>query len=828
MWILLVSMGAAGAARAEVTAQGLAGGGTTLATVSGTQHQLMVGESTAGPELASASGDVRVVGGLGGALLTKTVPEPGALLQLASGAAGLVLLGRARRRRDRCRGDATGRRRSRAIVLAPTLALLIAPILLARPAAAVAPPLIHYQAVVRDASGTLVQGSVVLLFRLFDNELTTVPIWEETHLTVDVVGGLVSLDLGSITPLTPLVLDGDERWLELTVNEQVLAPRVRLTSDAYAMRAAVADDLDPGSLDPNRITPKCNEEQILQQIGGVWKCADPVPGPPGPEGPPGPQGPQGPQGPAGPTGPQGPAGPQGLQGVQGPEGPMGPQGPTGPTGPTGPQGVQGNVGQKGDPGLPGDARGAAVAALADLAGVPELREGLPFGLPEIGDCTIAGEAASVALSIGGTGQPNVVGLLGREAMSELPFRAVLFRAAPGLDASAIVGSGASVQVSRGTGSDSFDGVVTEFGPAATDTGGTLYAVRIEPETALLRLLSGYAVHQNDDAPGMIVQALSPSGFPGSAVQSLLSGSYPTIDFALQYDESPLAFASRLMEEEGIWFYLSTTGALVLGDAPAAYGSGPSGSYTGHLDGPSAGSDRITSLAAVHRPFSQTAVVRGFDLGNPGVSLIEGTAARFGSGALGEIFRYSIARTNNVSAAHRAGVVADRAQQDSLVYAGTSNLADLRAGQVLTVTDATGSGLGGSLLATRVDHVVLRDEVRSCLGYANAFEAIPATQPFRPPRVTPRPVVPGLQTAIVTGPPGELVYTDALGRVRVQFLWDRSGVMDETSSAWVRVAQSVGTTGVPQVGDEVLVGFEQGDDRLPVVIGTLWNGAHPKP
>lgn len=84
---------------------------------------------------------------------------------------------------------------------------------------------------------------------------------------------------------------------------------------------------------------------------------------------------------------------------------------------------------------------------------------------------------------------------------------------------------------------------------------------------------------------------------------------------------------------------------------------------------------------------------------------------------------------------------------------------------------------------------------------------------------------------MTGPGGATTHTDAFGRVKVQFYWDRVGGFDENSSAWVRVAQSIahhGTFQVPEVGDEVLVVFLQGDTREPVVIGSLWNGDDPPP
>ncbi|MBF8791179.1 phage baseplate assembly protein V, partial [Pseudomonas asiatica] len=87
-------------------------------------------------------------------------------------------------------------------------------------------------------------------------------------------------------------------------------------------------------------------------------------------------------------------------------------------------------------------------------------------------------------------------------------------------------------------------------------------------------------------------------------------------------------------------------------------------------------------------------------------------------------------------------------------------------------------------------------------------------PFRPQLSTPKPTIAGPQTAIIVGPPGEEIFTDELGRVKIQFHWDRNGKYNDHSSCWVRVAQSgasggFGSIQIPRVGDEVVVVFLDG-------------------
>lgn len=117
-------------------------------------------------------------------------------------------------------------------------------------------------------------------------------------------------------------------------------------------------------------------------------------------------------------------------------------------------------------------------------------------------------------------------------------------------------------------------------------------------------------------------------------------------------------------------------------------------------------------------------------------------------------------------------------------------------------------------------------------YSNTFMLQPASRPYRPQRVPKKPVMPGVQSAIVVGPSGEEIHADDFGRIKVRFLWDRSTAKDDRAcEIWVRVAQPAagkwgGTFFLPRVGDEVLVAFTDGDPDKPVVIGSLYNQEAP--
>jgi type VI secretion system secreted protein VgrG len=119
------------------------------------------------------------------------------------------------------------------------------------------------------------------------------------------------------------------------------------------------------------------------------------------------------------------------------------------------------------------------------------------------------------------------------------------------------------------------------------------------------------------------------------------------------------------------------------------------------------------------------------------------------------------------------------------------------------------------------------------GYRNALSLIPVARTWRNPAPRPRTALPGVQSAIVTGPQGEEVHCDEYGRIRLRFLWDRKGERDDRSSCWVRVAQPWAGKGrgfwaLPRIGDEVLVAFVDGDADRPVVIGSLYNAEADPP
>ena len=162
-----------------------------------------------------------------------------------------------------------------------------------------------------------------------------------------------------------------------------------------------------------------------------------------------------------------------------------------------------------------------------------------------------------------------------------------------------------------------------------------------------------------------------------------------------------------------------------------------------------------------------------------------------------------------------------------------------AGQVSRDLVSTAAAQGGDPLAALAIPNLLDDAARSTVLEADApvyecvFECIPAETVYRPPRVTPWPIMRGVQTARVVGPSGEEIHTDEYGRVKVQFDWDRAGKYDDASSCWIRVSQGsaggqYGMLFLPRVGQEVIVDFLEGDPDKPIVTGRVYNADHKPP
>jgi type VI secretion system secreted protein VgrG len=316
------------------------------------------------------------------------------------------------------------------------------------------------------------------------------------------------------------------------------------------------------------------------------------------------------------------------------------------------------------------------------------------------------------------------------------------------------------------------------------------------------------------------------------------GTLPTAPrpYCVQYNESDFEFLHRLLDEIGAGYFFEHSErdhTLVFTGANADFPPVPGSPLVVRATGDRP--DSITNWRMLGSLQPGKHVAHDYDMLNPGspLQLNAPTRLETPNATDWEVFRWAAGQSVQPDAqAAELTMEQDEAQAD--IAQGDSQTPALFAGGRVKVAEGL-DGTEASWLITEIRHEAT-DETHLVAGatatYANSFVAIPADRAWRNPAPRLRPVMPALQCALVTGPSGEEIHCDRYGRVKVHFLWDRAGKKDETSSCYVRVTQPwAGKWGgawfLPRIGDEVLVGFLEGDPDRPVVLGSLHNqGAMP--
>ena len=438
---------------------------------------------------------------------------------------------------------------------------------------------------------------------------------------------------------------------------------------------------------------------------------------------------------------------------------------------------------------------------------------------------------SVAFSLDGSPFGTVAGFIGHEGMSE-PYEFVVevIVGSATLEPSEQMGRLGQFTFTRNDQAARFAGLVTGCSMASDDGTGHLYTFRLASPLAYLALSANYRVYQDITVPDLV------SGFYREKTSydldsSALQGSYAPRTYVVQHAETDLNFFTRLLEDEGI-FYLFRQGAglptLLLGDAMSSYLPGPYSSlpYYGDLAShiPLASEYIRTFQKAIHES-TRRATLGTYDFTKSGGELQEIFDSQVGRG---EVYHYGSPIFDHRTLEAMARSRGERFQAERNTISGSGNAAGLRPGYTFRLEDGTASGLEDTYLVTAIRHAAFRRVTNGVanLFYGNQFEVIPASLPYRPALKAPKPAAQTC-TAIVTGPAGEEIYTDKYGRVKVQFRWDRLGSLDETSSAWIRVAslwagKNWGAIFLPRIGQEVMVDFLYSDPDQPVITGRLYN------
>ncbi len=385
------------------------------------------------------------------------------------------------------------------------------------------------------------------------------------------------------------------------------------------------------------------------------------------------------------------------------------------------------------------------------------------------------------------------------------------------------------------------GYVTRFAQRGFEGKHCVYEMQLKPWLWLLSRTSDCRIFQELTVPEIVKQVFE--DHPVARYEFKLLRPYRTWNYCVQYRETDFNFVARLLEHEGIYWYVEHDESghkVVLCDSASGHDA-----KAGCESLPFYGSEAqaapqleyVQSWASAECVKPGKVVITDYDFQRPSTSLeTNQSVARNYDLSDGEIFDYPGGYIQTGDGSQYVEDRLDELQTAFNTYDGTTNAQGVQTGHLLSLTRHPRDTENAQYLITGTQ-ISLRQAANEAgsgeTGLRCSFNCIPAAQQYRPPRKTPKPLVAGPQTAIVTGPAGEEIHTDKFGRVKVQFHWDRRGKRDERSSCWVSVAHpwagsNFGGIHIPRIGQEVIVGFIEGDPDAPIIMGRTYNGENLPP
>ena len=367
-----------------------------------------------------------------------------------------------------------------------------------------------------------------------------------------------------------------------------------------------------------------------------------------------------------------------------------------------------------------------------------------------------------------------------------------------------------------------------------------YQLTIEPSIVFLKQRTNCRVFQNLTVVQIIEKILGE--YDGIKFSFEHKKSYSEFEYKVQYNETDFDFVNRLLEESGFYYFFEYTKSchnMILSDDITAYRDAVETPIV-FTTGSHANAHVYSWTDNLTIPFGKK-----HDLGFDFLSPSEKPEGKTESTSLTkqqtqtEVFHYHGESSRNSELQKYSNISLETSQTTQDRFTAGSSCSTYSVGQCFSFSDHEDPAFKGKkFLITRLELTV---EIASQTGSVkqseqvvqNSFTCIPKEVLFKAPQQTPRPIIHGSQTAIVTGSSDEEIYVDEHGRIKVLFHWDRLGKADTTSSCWVRVAQTWAGNGfgsffLPRIGQEVLVTFLEGDPDQPLVTGSLYNGDQKTP
>lgn len=351
----------------------------------------------------------------------------------------------------------------------------------------------------------------------------------------------------------------------------------------------------------------------------------------------------------------------------------------------------------------------------------------------------------------------------------------------------------------------------------------------------------YRIFQRKTTPEMVQEVLGKYGFE---LRLELSKSYRSWEYCVQYRETDANFVMRMLEHEGIWFWFdhkAGSHTLVITDdiglaspAPGCaslpfHGAGQGMPNEDFIhDWNAAGAVTSGHYAARDYSFKEASALLDTQQQKPAghsFSNLEVFDYPGGYYQVGEGDAYAQVRMDELHSPHHR-------------CTGNAAARGIAPGRLFSLAQHPQAQHNKEYLILACDYTFQANDYEADSSTTPfvmdiGVHAHPSSQPYRPARVTNKPISQGPDTAVVTGPAGKEIHTDEFGRVTVQFQWDRYGKKDENSSCWIRVSHPWAGTGfggvhVPRIGQEVLVDYLNGDPDRPLITNRVYNNLQPHP
>jgi type VI secretion system secreted protein VgrG len=430
-------------------------------------------------------------------------------------------------------------------------------------------------------------------------------------------------------------------------------------------------------------------------------------------------------------------------------------------------------------------------------------------------------------------------LEGEEAISRpFEFRLDMLSEKETIDASSLINKAVHVEIDLSDGSSKryIHGLVSQFISRGRQQVLSAYSMVVRPWFWYLSLTHDCRIFQNKSVPDIIEEVFHAHDYSDFTLK--LFKTYKPREYCVQYRESCMDFVSRLLEEEGIFYYFEHTDSkdnLILSDK--VVGCTPCPGNSSAAMSPYASSeledDVIVSIEQELQTATGKVTLQDYNFTTPSQNL-QATAPGRGPG---ELYDYPGEYETRDAGDDYAGVRLEELETPKQIVRGSGNCRAFTAGYKFDLKNHGVRALNTNYLLTRMHLSMSTNSYRTDAvprdDYRNTFESVPSAVVYRPARVTRKPVISGVQSAVVVGPSGEEIYSDKYGRVKVQFFWDRDGNKDQNSSCWLRVSQdwagkNWGAVFIPRIGQEVLVNFLEGDPDRPLITGRVYNADQMPP